>query len=96
MPLSVFATITPKPEYRQQVLASLEQILAPTRAEPGCHRFELHTGHDDDPNLYLVETWQDDAALQSHYQEPYITSVFDSYQTWLAQAPVVIKMAPVA
>ncbi|WP_095588508.1 putative quinol monooxygenase [Actibacterium ureilyticum] len=96
MTLSVFATITPKPEFRDQVEASLKSILAPTREEPGCHRFELHAGNDGDANLYLVETWQDEAALQAHYAEPYITSVFASYGDWLAHPPAVIKMTPVA
>lgn len=96
MTLSLFAAITPKPEFHDNVRSSLEQILAPTLEEPGCLRFELHLGRDDDPKLYLVETWQDEEALQTHYAAPYITSVMGQYDEWLVEPPVVTKMTPFA
>ena len=39
----VFAKITPKPEFYNETASELAGILAATRSEDGCHRFDLHT-----------------------------------------------------
>ena len=90
--LSLFATIRPKPEHRAAALAAIEGILEDTRAEPGCHRFELNVGEGDDPALYLVEHWEDDEALEAHYATDYVATVFASYQDWLAQPGDIVRM----
>ncbi|WP_179380505.1 putative quinol monooxygenase [Jannaschia marina] len=92
--LALFARITPKPEHRTRALAALEGILAPTRAEPGCLRFELNTGDGDDPSLYLVEQWRDAAALETHYAQPYVAEVFAAYADWLAKPVETVPMRP--
>lgn len=44
----LIAKITPKPEHMQDVRDSLTSILAPTRAEPGCLKFNLLEGRSGD------------------------------------------------
>lgn len=94
--LALFAQITPKPEFRTHALNALRGILQQTRAEAGCLRFELNKGVGDDPCLYLVERWTDDAALRSHYAQPYTAAVFEAYQDWLATPVTTFPMRPVA
>ena len=92
--LSIFARITPLPEHRDAALSALRSLLSPTRAEPGCLRFELNLGCDDDPSLYLIERWSDDAALDRHYAQPYTARVFAAYEDWLAEPMHVVKLRP--
>ncbi|OUS35036.1 hypothetical protein A9Q94_14250 [Rhodobacterales bacterium 56_14_T64] len=89
---SLFATITPKPAHYADALAALQGIIAQTRAEPGCLRFELNTGQGGDANLYLVEHWASPQALDEHYAQPYSAAVFEAYQDWLAMTPKIVKM----
>ena len=94
--LALFARITPKPEHRAKALDAIRGILDPTRAEPGCLRFELLTGDGDDSSIYLVERWTDDAALEAHYAQPYIAEVFAAYVDWLAAPVEAVRMRDVA
>ncbi len=90
--LAVFATITPLPEHRAAARAALRDLIGPTRAEPGCRRFELNLGRDGDPCLYLVERWSDDDALAAHHAQPYTMRVFAAYEDWLAKPVRVVMM----
>lgn len=90
--LSIFATIRPKPQHRTEALTAIQGILDMTRAEPGCHRFELNVDADGDDALYLVEHWKDDAALEAHYAQDYVKQVFAAYENWLAAPVEVVRM----
>ncbi len=94
--LSIHAKITPKPEHYAEVQEALEALLPPTHAEEGCQRFELHFGREDDKNLYLVEVWDNDAALDFHYRQPYVIEILHLFATWLQEPPTVLKMTPAA
>ncbi|WP_147109015.1 putative quinol monooxygenase [Tateyamaria sp. syn59] len=90
--LSIFATIRPKPEHRAEALAAIEGILAATRSEPGCQRFELNVDAGNDDALYLVEHWTDEAALEAHYAQVYVQDVFAAYEKWLAETVQIVRM----
>ncbi|WP_435249985.1 putative quinol monooxygenase [Vibrio sp. nBUS_14] len=92
--LSVVAFITPKSEFYAECKQKAEGILTATREEAGCLRFELHENQAKD-QLILVENWADQAALEEHYAQPYITPIFEFYKTALAQEPEIHKMTNV-
>ncbi|MEO1205867.1 MAG: putative quinol monooxygenase [Pseudomonadota bacterium] len=89
--LTVMARISPKPEHLDDARKAIEEILEPTRSEPGCHRFDLFTGNSDGC-LYLFEEWDNDEALEQHYAQPYTAKVFALYQDWLAHPVEVHRM----
>ncbi|MFS4582629.1 putative quinol monooxygenase [Phaeobacter sp. C3_T13_0] len=91
----LIAKITPKPEHMQDVRESLMGILAPTRAEAGCLKFNLLEGREGDC-FYLDEEWSNDAALAAHYEKDYIKPIFAKYQNWLASPVEIHKMAALA
>lgn len=88
-PLILFARITPKPEHVDAARRAVLDIVAQTRAEPGCRSFQLHEDRNDPKHLYLYEIWDDEAALAAHYAQGYTRQVFAHYEDWLA-APVEI------
>lgn len=42
MPLSVFATIRPRPEHLPDAIAAIEGVVNDTRVEAGCIQFDLY------------------------------------------------------
>lgn len=91
--LHIMATITPKTEYFEQAKAALVAIVEPTLKEQGCLQFKVHQDAD---SLYLYEEWLDQAALDLHYQMPYISAVFEAYQQWLAKPVDIRKLTRLA
>lgn len=83
-PLFGFAKISPKPEFFTVTQNAILDIVDITRAEPGCIQFVV-LADADKGDIFLYEEWQDEAALQLHHEKPYIKSVMDKYDEWLAQ-----------
>lgn len=92
-PLIVFARITPKPEHLDEARRAVLDIVLQTRAEPGCRVFTVHDDQVSAEHLYLYEIWDDEAALDAHYAQPYTRAVFARYEDWLA-LPVEITKLP--
>ncbi|WP_338446297.1 putative quinol monooxygenase [Pelagerythrobacter marensis] len=95
MPLSAFATISPKPAHFAEARAAVRAIVAPTRAESGCLAFDLHEG-EESGRLHLYEVWADRAALDAHYAQDYTRAVFERYEDWLTEPVAIVFMQPVA
>lgn len=63
MPIVLIATLTPLPEFRDDVLLALQEAVPRVHAEPGCEVYALH----DSPNGFLIiERWTDGEALKAH------------------------------
>lgn len=90
--LFVFAEIKPKPEHRNEVRDAILGVLDQTRSEDGCRSFDLFEGTNPG-DICLFEEWDDQAALDAHYAQPYIAEVFAAYEEWLATPPEVKKLA---
>jgi len=64
----VVATIRPRPEYRAEVIAVLEQTIASVHAnDDGCLLYALHQGDD---RLVMIEKWASAEALAEHSRGP--------------------------
>ncbi|HET9690237.1 MAG TPA: putative quinol monooxygenase [Acidimicrobiales bacterium] len=68
MPVLV-ATITPKPDKVDEVVAAFREAVAEVHGEEGCELYALHRSGD---KLVMVEKWASDDALRAHSTgEPY-------------------------
>lgn len=90
--LYISADICLKPEYFQQGKLAIESILKPTLSEPGCHVFSLMESQTETNTLHLFEVFDNEQALEQHYQQSYTQAVFTNYDTWLAKPITVRKM----
>ena len=63
MPVIVVATIKPKPEYRDEVIAAMKETIEQVHDEDGCELYALHSGDD---RLVMIERWTSAEALQAH------------------------------
>jgi quinol monooxygenase YgiN len=64
--VSVIATFLPKTGEESNVESVLRGMIAPTRAEPGCERYELYRVGDQPLAFVLFEMYTGQAALEAH------------------------------
>ena len=64
-PVIVIATFAAQSERRGELRALLEGMIAPTRSEEGCRRYDLYDVPADG-DLVLIERYDDEAALDHH------------------------------
>ncbi|WP_031468189.1 putative quinol monooxygenase [Sciscionella sediminilitoris] len=79
-PVTVIARFTPAPEHAEQLRKLLEGMVAPTRAEAGCHSYNLFTTQTEDTQFVLVERYRDSSALEAHRASAH-------YKNYRAQLP---------
>lgn len=83
--LTIVARIQAKPGMEQQMKEDLLSLLAPTRAEAGCVTFDLLEDTKDSSHFILYENWKSQAALDAHFQTPYVKQVLQAYEVTLAK-----------
>lgn len=71
--LNVFVTISP--EHIDEVVASLNELAAASRAEEGCVAYGIFRNSIKADELVIVETWAGDAALEAHKLTPHYTTI---------------------
>ena len=68
----IVATINIKPGFKEQFMVSmLEDADGSVNNEPGCLRFDVLEDSENPNRIYLMEEYVDEAALQSHTQQPH-------------------------
>ena len=90
--LFVSATITLKPEHYAKGREAIEAIISQTLNEPGCHVFSLMESKDSSSTLHLFEIFENESALQQHYEQGYTKAVFAQYEEWLEKPVEITKM----
>ncbi len=63
MSVVVVATITPRPEHHDEVIAAFTAIIPQVHAEDGCELYALHQTSD---RLVMIEKWASREALDAH------------------------------
>jgi len=66
MSIKIVATLVVKPESRAELLAVFRDLVAKSRTEAGNLRYDLHQDVQNENRFVFVETWQDQAAVDSH------------------------------
>ena len=90
MPVVVVATIVPKPEFRDDVIAAMEKAVPLVHEEDGCELYALHV---DDKQLVMVERWTTPEALKKHGTDSAGLRVFNqAIDGKLAEPAVVLRL----
>lgn len=74
------ALATAKPGMSETLGAQLLKLITPTRAEPGCLRYEIHRAVQDRQSWMILESWRAPSDFDAHMQAPYV-------REFLAQVP---------
>lgn len=75
----VIARFKAKPGREEELLAVLEGLIEPTRAEEGCRLYELWRNRGDAAEFTFVEEWSSDEALATHAKSEHITRARERY-----------------
>jgi len=95
MTLHVIAHIHARPECTSDITGHLRAAIEPTRAEPGCIRYDLLHDNEIPGHFIFVEEWADDAALAEHLDTAHIAALRAAIEPLLAGPPTLHRMSPV-
>ncbi|WP_116139255.1 putative quinol monooxygenase [Trinickia diaoshuihuensis] len=93
--VTIFATFEPRPGIEEAVMAALQEALIPTRAEPGCIRFDLYRSESAPTTLHLFEIFAAPDALAAHRQTEHYQAFRRKIDPLLARPPVVVRLKAV-
>ena len=74
--LQVVATIPVKPDAVEEVRAALATLVAATREEEGCLRYDAFESAAAPGTFVTVETWRAQADLDAHMASPHVAAAF--------------------
>jgi quinol monooxygenase YgiN len=69
------------------VRKEFEALVGPTRAEPGCLRYELFVGADNPGDFLFVQEYEDESAFEAHLASKHITEMLKVVLPRLAKPP---------
>lgn len=69
--IAIVASFTPAEGKAGDVERLLRDMVAPTRAEPGCRRYDLYRNRGAGPTFSLFEIYDDFAAIEHHRSTPH-------------------------
>ena len=75
-PVRMIARFTARPEQQQALRETLEDLIEPTRREPGCLRYELWHNQSVPTDFTFIEEWASEAALEAHMRTPHLEVLF--------------------
>ena len=91
MPIHVIARHRARPDTVDEVRQILLSLIEPSRAEPGCLKYELLQNADDPADFTFVETFASDGALKVHASAPYIAGLAPKLAELVARPSEVSK-----
>ena len=94
MPHHIIAKLNPKPGHEAQLLEAMDAMVAPSRAEAGCQRYDAY--QSETGQVFVVETWDDEAALAIHSETAHMATFRARIKDLLAGPVVVEKTQPIA
>lgn len=72
--LTIIATIRARAGHEDEVLDGLRGLIAPTRSEDGCARYDLHRDLEDPTRFVFYETWESQEHLARHLESAHIVA----------------------
>lgn len=78
MALTILAQITALPGKKVLVETELKKLVAPTRAEAGCIRYDLHQDNSNPFIFVFYETWETRDLWQAHMNAPHLAAYMAS------------------
>jgi len=78
-PVDLICIFHIKPGASTTFINQFKKSIKNSRPEPGNINFFFHTVPGDTSTYVLMERWRNNAALQSHFQEPYTKELFSMF-----------------
>lgn len=85
--LRVIARVRARPGKANELLSVLSSLVEPTRKEPGCLSYKLLQNNEDPTDLTLIEEWQSNTALESHFATKHFKDALTKLPNLVAAEP---------
>ncbi|MBB3318144.1 MULTISPECIES: putative quinol monooxygenase [unclassified Rhizobium] len=85
MTVSLIATLTARPETRDELLHLLVNQVEPTRSEQGCIDYNLHVDAGDPCVFVFYENWKSQADLDAHMEMQHLKPLLSEIDRLLAK-----------
>lgn len=85
--LRVIARVQPRPGKANELLSVLSSLVEPTRKEPGCLSYKLLQNNEDPTDFTLIEEWQSNTALESHFATKHFKDALTKLPNLVAAEP---------
>lgn len=85
--IRIVALFKAKLEKIQALGDFLTQLIAPTRQEKGCLRYELHQNTTDPTDFVFIEEWDSHESIDRHMRTPHIQAALPKVGDFLAAPP---------
>src|SRR4030043_448598 len=85
--LRVVARIKARPNKVNELLSVLSSLVEPTRKELGCLSYELMQNNEDPTDFTLIEEWQGNTALESHFATKHFKDALTKLPNLVAAEP---------
>ena len=89
--LRVVARVKARSNKVNELLSVLSSLVEPTRKEPGCLSYELMQNNEDPTDFTLIEKWQSNTALESHFATKHFKDVLVKLPNLVAAEPDIRK-----
>jgi quinol monooxygenase YgiN len=86
----VLATFTTHPGKEDAAARFLDELLAPTHAEPGCLLYAVHRGLDDPQKMAFVERWESRQLLETHIASDHIQNALAEVSEYFSHGPEIV------
>jgi quinol monooxygenase YgiN len=73
--LTVIARLKAAAGQQTRLRQELHRLVAPTRAEAGCVRYELHESPAEPGDFMFYEVWRSATDLDAHFQTPHMLAI---------------------
>ena len=75
--IQILASTTVKPENKDAFIALMQEVVAASRQEAGCARYDLVQDLQNPLSLTVVETWASQAAIDEHNATPHFKKLVE-------------------
>ncbi|KOC90251.1 putative quinol monooxygenase [Winslowiella iniecta] len=89
--LMIVAKFVAQPGKADELKKVLSACIAPSRAEAGCVHYDLYRSVEDGNVFLFHETWQDEAAIAEHSEQPHFKKLLAGCENLLKSPPEIIK-----
>ena len=83
--IRVVAKIFIKPQDKEALLESLQELIEKSRKEKGCRFYDLMQSSKDPSTLCFIEEWESYEALDLHTKTPHFISGNEALQKFLTK-----------
>ncbi len=83
--------LTIDPSKRDDALAAIAAVVAPTRAEPGNLDYRFSPDLDDPSRFNILERWEGDEAIESHMASAHLAEFLTTIGPCIAGSAEVIR-----